>query len=585
MEWKRNMRLQRKLILTCSILIAIVGIIIGMGSFIVYSEIYGKRSRQYIVNLMRQITNSYEHNIALIEDITLDILKNSIIQEELRRCEMENLTSYEKNIQGKRIKNILANYALFNTNIISLSVFAKDGTEFSIKKNIYEETLQMFTWEEIVAANGSTIWGVSDNGEDSICVARAILDLVTMKPLGYINIVCEKEFFGSLIQDIVDIYSSRVYVINEENKVMCSNDGNSIGKQLPKEVLYTSENYITFENTTFYAYRDKKMSNNWTLIYLVPVSELRKEVVPFMLFSILFSLGCILCGVLVSSFYTRRMINPLEELSKSMEAVEKGDFTKRIRITSDDEIGQLGKRYNQMAEKIMNLIEKVYKMEISQKQAEIELLRMQINPHFLYNTLNTISWMARSEGNENIAQITTALGDLLRSTIKQDSYITVAEELDSVRNYLFIQKFLFGEKITIEYAIDERVLNYVIPNFLLQPLVENAIYHGIEPKMEAGFLKIESYIKDEKLYFVVSDDGIGMSKEQVEDIYNECKKLQSKNCIGIKNVYRRLYNYYGEESTLEIQSCVNVGTTVSISIPLRLLDKKVNNFEPVKTKV
>jgi len=572
------MRLQKKLILTCSALIAAVGIMIGMGSFFVYSEIYEKRTDQYIVNLIRQITNNYEHNIAMIEDITFDILKNSIIQEELRRCEIGNLTSYEKNVQGKRIKNILANYALFNSDIISLSVFAKDGTEFSIKKNIFEETLQMFTWEEIVTANGSMLWKVSDDGKDSICIARAILDLVTMKPLGYINVVCEKEFFGSLIQDIVDIYSSRVYVVNEENEVMCSNDGNSIGELLPEEVLYTNNNYITFEKTSFYVNRDKAMSNNWTLIYLVPVDELRKEVVPFMIFSILFSLGCILSGVLASSLYTRRMMSPLEELSKNMEAVGKGDFTKRVRITSDDEIGQLGERYNQMADKIMNLIERVYKMEIAQKQAEIEFLRMQINPHFLYNTLDTISWMARSEGNENIAQITTALGDLLRSTIKQDGYITVAQELDSIRNYLFIQKFLFGEKIKIEYAIDERVLNYVIPNFLLQPIVENAIYHGIEPKMEAGFLKIASYIKDEKLYFVISDDGIGMTKKQVENIYNECKRLQSKNCIGIKNVYRRLYNYYGEESTLEIQSRVNVGTTVSIAIPLRLLEKRVNGF-------
>ncbi len=128
------MRLQKKLILTCSALIAAVGIMIGMGSFFVYSEIYGKRTDQYIVNLIRQITNNYEHNIAMIEDITFDILKNSIIQEELRRCEIGNLTSYEKNVQGKRIKNILANYALFNSDIISLSVFAKDELNFPLKR-------------------------------------------------------------------------------------------------------------------------------------------------------------------------------------------------------------------------------------------------------------------------------------------------------------------------------------------------------------------------------------------------------------------------------------------------------------------
>lgn len=266
---------------------------------------------------------------------------------------------------------------------------------------------------------------------------------------------------------------------------------------------------------------------------------------------------------------------PLQTLSSHMRAIEAGDFTNRVEINSNDEIGQLGRRYNHMADSIENLIEQVYKMEISQKQAEIEYLKMQINPHFLYNTLDTISWMARMEDKDDIAQVTTALAELLRATIKQNSFITVREELKSVRNYVFIQEYRFGDKIRVCYDIDGTVRDYVIPNFILQPLVENAIIHGLEPKLTWGKLTIGSYIEGDHLHFRVTDDGIGMNAQAVEKLYEECLCQDSKNSIGIKNVYLRLHNYYGEDSTFVINSREGEGTTVAFSIAIKRLQKSI----------
>src|SRR5699024_7334369 len=136
-----------------------------------------------------------------------------------------------------------------------------------------------------------------------------------------------------------------------------------------------------------------------------------------------------------------------------------------------------------MAENIETLIEKVYKMELAQKQAELEFLQMQINPHFLYNALDTIGWKALGEGNTDVSEMSIALAELLRATIKKESFISLKEEMSTVKDYLYIQEQRFGDKISVDYQIDENLEDYQVPNFILQPLIENAIIHGLEPKV------------------------------------------------------------------------------------------------------
>jgi len=551
---------------------------VAAGSFMNFSHMYRNRSKQYIGDTTRQITNNLENNINTIEKITFDILKNSVVQEELKKNNTTILTDYEQNLQDKCFEEQLSTYALFDENIVSLSVISNNEREFAIKKDIYAPVTKMFRWEEIVKANGTTLWTVSDDGLEQICIARAILDLSTMKPLGYINLVCDREYFSSLIQDIDGTYSNQAYVVDEDGKIMCSNNGGLVGEFLPGGVLDKDNETAVVNGISSYIYYGEVLVNTWSVITVVPANEIGKEISVFTLFVFVLTAICITIAVSGIILMTEKMTKPLQELVVSMKAIEKGDFTVRVALSADDEIGSLGRQYNHMAESIETLIEKVYKLEISQKQAEIEFLKMQINPHFLYNTLDTISWMARMENKEDIALVTMALADLLRATIKQDSFISVLEELKSVRNYLFIQEFRFGQKIKVHYEIDESVYNYIIPNFILQPLAENAIIHGLETKIEPGLLMIKCCLLGERLHFKVIDDGIGMSEAKVSQLYYECKNLSSKNCIGIKNVYLRLKNYYGEESTLHIHSQKGKGTTVAFSIPLSYLNE-IRNVE------
>lgn len=218
----------------------------------------------------------------------------------------------------------------------------------------------------------------------------------------------------------------------------------------------------------------------------------------------------------------------------SMKTLGKENKYPRVHVVSQDEIGMIGTEYNKMAENIETLIEKVYKMELTQKQAELEFLQMQINPHFLYNALDTISWMALGKGNGEISEMSIALAELLRATIKNESFIPLQEEMTTVKDYLFIQEQRFGDKISVSYQVEERASRCQVPNFILQPLIENAIIHGLEPKIGNGRLSVKISIREKRLFFVIEDDGVGMTEEEIRKLYESCKAEDTKQSIGLK---------------------------------------------------
>lgn len=170
----------------------------------------------------------------------------------------------------------------------------------------------------------------------------------------------------------------------------------------------------------------------------------------------------------------------------------------RVGANAKNEIGQIGAAYNHMADNIQNLLEKVYSLELSNKQAKIDFLKMQINPHFLYNSLDTISWLGYTSGNENISDISVSLAKLLRASIKRADMVQVSEEMQTIDSYLLIQQYRFEDKIQVERQIQKEAYACYIPGFLLQPLIENSIIHGVEGKIEKGRLKAKERKKDEQ---------------------------------------------------------------------------------------
>ncbi|GMQ64715.1 sensor histidine kinase [Vallitalea maricola] len=288
-------------------------------------------------------------------------------------------------------------------------------------------------------------------------------------------------------------------------------------------------------------------------------SNIRKTIIQSFLISLTLA-------VLISLIVANYMIRPIKKLVKSMKRVEEGDLTIQINLHRNDELGMLENSFNQMVvrlkESIDNAIDKQRRLRI----AEINILQAQIKPHFLYNTLDAIKWIAKLNNVKEIGVIATQLGSLLRNSINcEQEFLTVKDNLDLINNYLEIQKIRYNDGFDIKISTDNEILGYYIPKLILQPIVENAIVHGFENIEEKGMLIIRGYRKDDNLYFEVLDNGIGMNREQIEKALSKT----SDDHIGLYNVDQRVKLYYGNLSGVNIESKPDIGTKVIIKIPIK----------------
>ncbi len=564
--------IRKRMMVIFAVLISLTGLGITILFIFVFRSGYSALSQVYLKDITRQTTNNLENNIQKIEDINLQILTSQTVQDQLKIVNEQPLDTYGLQQCRQKIERELMTDGLYASYVVSVSVISLEGIEFSVKKMETIGTLFGFTEEEIYEANGTSLWGLAGD-TDRICVAKAILDFDTMRPIGYINIVYENSYFSSILEDNSTEYSAASYIVNDQGRIMSTNNSPYQGTEFPMDIQILRKQdeavYDMMNSTQAFYYVGEEMPNHWTLVQAVSVKEfygnLNRQI--FTAAAVVFAmLGISLLFVWIA---TSHIAKPTRELLESMKTLGKENRYPRVKVVSQDEIGMIGTEYNKMAENIETLIEKVYKMELAQKQAELEFFQMQINPHFLYNALDTISWKALGEGNLDVSEMSIALAKLLRATIKKESFIPLKEEMTTVRDYLYIQEQRFGDKISVAYQVEDNVEKYQVPNFILQPLIENAIIHGLEPKLEKGRLLIQIQKEEDRLYFLVADDGVGMSVEEIETLYAQCEENDTSKSIGIKNVYRRLILCYGEESKLYIKSKKNKGTEIRFSIPLK----------------
>jgi two-component system sensor histidine kinase YesM len=370
-----------------------------------------------------------------------------------------------------------------------------------------------------------------------------------------------------------------IVVVNGDGTILSDSTGKWSGKPFSDLPYY---NHATISKVDWSAHDNKWLISHtsseltgWHVLVIQPRTEELRQLNTIRWLTIGFVMLILLINAPISWMISWLFLKPLKRILKSMREVQAGDFSQQVEVTLRDEIGQLGKGYNIMITKIKELIQDVYESELSKKEAELRLMQSQINPHFLYNTLNSIAWMSYSEGAEKTADMIQKLSVFFRYNLSQGAdVITLEKELTIVENYLYLSNIRFGDKLTYSVEVDEHLSELRIPKLILQPLVENAVVHGIEQIEEQGFVHVSVRDIEGSLHIEVTDNGIGIVPEtldQLREALRSEKRVVSSDETGgfaLLNVRDRLFNHFGDRVTIEITSKPSVGTTVKLIIRL-----------------
>ncbi len=550
---------------------------------------YGEILQNKVGNSMQQVLTQTANNINYIVDSS--IAASNIICMDKKLA--DNITKADKEPNAwnqfessmsiyNRLKEV-QNATLFNFNG-ELSIMDFNGNFYSAdsiksdKKN-YEDMSKKDWFKTVTDLNGFICWDKQDPSKTGvITISRMIKGYKAVGGYGILTITLPESAFWNVIKQGNTTLNGTTVLLDNQYKVISAdyqNYDNDIflhsnlrdlvenGKN--NEVFYTSDGVKTIIN-----FQHIKKTN-WIIVNLMPYENMMYEVNNLKAQTYLFYLGIMIVFIILTIYISRHISNPIKQLEKHMGLVQNGDFSIRTGIGGFQEIEKLGDSFNTMVVKIDDLLKQVEEETKKKQKANLEALQAQINPHFLFNTLNSIRWMANISGNENVSNMLSDLGKLLEGSIyKSDELITLKEEIDYLNSYVSLQKMRFGDNFTIHYKIEEDIIHCSIPKFVLQPIIENSIIHGISD-MSGGIISVTGYVDYPNAVIKISDNGIGIDEQQIPNILAEENSKKGRlSKIGFKNVDQRLKLKFGEQYGLSIKSSKGKGTVVDVVIPFEI---------------
>ena len=388
--------------------------------------------------------------------------------------------------------------------------------------------------------------------------------------LGYVAAdIKERTIYYEYLEAVNDEKITRVLLVDGNNEIVTSAEYSDLGKTFAEITDHNvpDDNGYSERDGVLSFFNRGSFSDCW--LYLeVPKKEVLSGLSQIRLFLIGIFGTFFVVAVVLALWLSRVVCEPLRSMTGTVEKVGEGDLSLRTEVVTADEIGTLGKEFNHMLDYIEDLIAKVIEEEQQKKDAELEALQYQITPHFMYNTLNSIKFAAFLKGEKELAGLIGDFVELLQASInKKGSFLSVADEIHILKNYIHLQDFRYQGSFQVEYDISEEAYSCYIPRLILQPLVENALLHGIDIKRQKGKIRICGKIEEERLILVVADNGRGMTEEQIRDLFNShAKKTNGLSAVGVPNVKERLELYYGEKGGMKYDSSSG-GTTVTVFLP------------------
>ncbi len=564
-------------------------------------------------SLISKSTQSAFNNMSLIEgnlNKTMDSMMTTakfismdknIINALAEKADEENISiKYFFDIE-KLFSNIRVNYLnqYFHITIVPrngdiISSWPRNYYDYSDfrKQKWYLDSLNLggaFNW---IAPQEQYIKNEETNEKFLISASTNILNDTFTQTLGTVLIsINESELYKQLSPAYHYSTEGDIYLTDEKGIIISHRDKGLIGKSI-YECGFAGSLFEADQGNSLYKLNGQQMlvnhlvlkKNRWKLIQVIPYNSVIAEPKQLMKQVLAASLILLIIVLIALMAFSSRITLPVRKLVRLMKKVEEGDMDVRLELKGIDEISILGQSFNNMMAKQKELItriseeEKMLAEEQKKKDAiKLEMLMAQINPHFLFNTLNTIKWTAIMGATDTVAEMVSNLGILLERSINRgNDIISLKEELENVKSYIYIQRIRFNNRFTAEYDIPPELQNCMVPRFILQPIVENSIIHGLSKKEYGGVVGIRAVKNGDKLEVAVKDNGVGMEKHMAERLLKKTNTDADRlNGIGLANVEERIQLFYGSQYGLCINSALNLGTKVKMVLPYVLQEEKV----------
>lgn len=584
-----NISLKSKLMVSFIGLIVFPLIILSFFSFALYSQEIQNTVVKSAIQSNDQVIKNLDAFLEMLAKLSEYPLKDKTLRLIMKRdYSLVQNPEYERSLDFDTAKNILNNNIKGYSDMID-SIYLYRAETYEIRGRIptdsifmaYEPSKEKWLTDIVKLGGGCAIVGIhkgkqkKPNGDYIITVGRSISEPGSNEQIGTIIIDVDVKSLGKLWKYTNLTNSSKFYLLDEKSNVIFSKDENQIGKNISQifdkkiDIDDKESRLIELSGKKQYIITSTSKVSRWRVITLIPKKELFSYIDKMFGITVITALVIIILSIIIAIFIATGVTKPLYKLNNKMRQVAKGNFDIKIDI-GRGEVGEIARTVEKMIGEIKTLIAKIYMEEEEKRNAEMNALQSQINPHFLYNTLNSIKWMANIQGASSIENAISSLSSLFSFTAKRSGdFISIKDEIDFNRDYLRILNLRYYNKFTVKFEIDEEVYNYKTLKFLLQPVIENAIFHGIEGVERKGLLKISIYKKDEVIIFEVEDNGKGMSKDTLDSIFKEENDVVHNrfNSIGIQNIQKRIVLHFGEKYGILIKSIDNQGTLVTIVIP------------------
>ncbi|WP_229263678.1 cache domain-containing sensor histidine kinase [Cohnella cholangitidis] len=580
--FSRLRSIQTNMVLAFVILILMTILIMSITSYYLTKEAVKSKAQAYTTELVKQVNNNIKSYVNGMKSMSDLVVGNHAVQQYLSTTEFGSLQEEKK--AKEAVADMLESMLVSRTDISSVNVIGYGGQFVSGRKDLelnpYIDITGLSWYTKAKEAGGESVISPShvqpvfkDRYPWVVSLSRELISRDGQTKLGVFLVDLNFSVMNDMVKEIRLGQRGYLFIVDSGGKIVYHPQQQLIYSNLKSEMI---DQVLEIENGTFTSdegsdsrmYTVQNSDFGWKIVGVSYVNELVDNQNEVRLSFIILGLICIVIAIVISVFLSQRVSRPIKQLQDSMKEVEKGNFDIHVSVPKTIEIGRLARAFNIMVGKIKELMSQTVLDQEQKRKSEINALQAQINPHFLYNTLDSIVWMAESNKSREVVLMTSALAKLFRASIsKGEELVSIKTEIDHITNYLMIQKMRYKNKLDYQIEISDSIQHFLTIKVILQPIVENAIYHGIKMKHGPGLITITAEETEADIFLIVEDNGKGMDEDKLRTMLLPAPQQSEGRGVGVRNVHERLQLYFGPQYGLTYKSSLDQGTTVYIRIP------------------